>query len=62
MDPIHHEKIADYLMQYWGKLPEPSNRLHSSMQKKIHIVNLRIEDLLKSIDELAICIEEGLIR
>jgi len=30
MDPIHHSKIADKLMQYRGKIPKhinPSNRI-----------------------------------
>lgn len=62
MDPTHHAKIADKLMQYWGQLPDPANQSHNSMRKRIHIVHLRIEDLLKSIEQLAILEDEGLIR
>lgn len=62
MDPTHHDKIADKLMQYWGKVPKVSHQSHPSMRKKVETVNFRIADLLQAIDELSICIDEGLIE
>ena len=62
MDAHHHATIADKLMQYWSQLPDPVNQNSNSMKKRIHIVHLRIDDLLKSIEQLAILEDEGLIR
>ncbi len=45
MDPIHHAKIADKLMQYRGKIPKhinPSNRIarNAAFELKLAIDNL----------------------
>ena len=62
MDPTHHEKIVDKLMQYRGKIP------------KNHVLNVRkamwtceqmknyIDELILEIDAFAKCFEQELIK
>ena len=50
MDPIHHAKIADKLMQYRGKIPKhinPSNRIARVAAEELKIA---IDNLLWQID------------
>ena len=61
MDPIHHAKIADKLMQYRGKLPKhvnPSNRIAQGLT---YDLKKHIEDLLWYIEKYAAAQDKGLI-
>ena len=61
MDPIHHSKIADKLMQYRGKLPKhvnPSNRIAVGLTYEL---KKHIEELLWYIDKYAEAEDMGLI-
>ena len=62
MDPTHHEKIVDKLMQYRGKIPK-----HHQLADKIamfHSEDLRnqIDELIQLIDWYAQQDEKGLIK
>jgi hypothetical protein len=62
MDPQHHSKIADKLMQYRGKIPKhinPSNRIGKN---GVFELKLRIDDLLWYIQEYAELESKGLIE
>ena len=61
MDPTHHEKIADKLMQYRGKIPKtvnPSNRIAVGLT---YDLKKHIEDLLWYIQKYAEAQDKGLI-
>jgi len=62
MDPTHHEKIADKLMQYRGKIPK-YGEVHGTLAR-IHTDKLRkmIDDLMIQVDIVAVMDEKGLIR
>jgi len=62
MDPTHHEKIVDKLMQYRGKIPKYGQvrgtlaRLHTDKLRKM------IDDLILQVDMVAVMDEKGLIK
>jgi len=61
MDPEHHSRIADKLMQYRGKLPKhvnPSNRIAVGLTYEL---KKHIEELLWYIDKYAEAEDMGLI-
>ena len=61
MDPTHHEKIADKLMQYRGKIPKtvnPSNRIAVGLTFDL---KEHIDLLLWSIEKYAQASDKGLI-
>lgn len=61
MDPAHHQKIADKLMQYRGKIPKtvnPSNRIAVCATQEL---KLAIDNLLWQIDCYADEQKKGLI-
>jgi len=62
MDPTHHEKIADKLMQYRGKIPK--NQSLSDHQSRMFCdeVKNKIDSLLMLIDEYAKLDDAGWIK
>jgi hypothetical protein len=61
MDPTHHEKIADKLMQYRGKIPKvinPENRIAVGLTFDL---KEHIDFLLLYIDKYAQAQDKGLI-
>ena len=61
MDPTHHEKIADKLMQYRGKIPKtvnPDNRIAVCLT---YDLKKHIEELLWYIEKYAEAQDKGLI-
>lgn len=62
MDPTHHAKIADKLMQYRGKIPKhinPSNRI---ARNAAHELKLAIDNLMWQIDCYADEQRKGMIE
>jgi sorbitol-specific phosphotransferase system component IIBC len=53
MDPTHHDIIVDKLLQYWGKLPDPRHLKTYACKKQVYITQTRINDLVKTIENLA---------
>lgn len=53
MDPVHHDIIVDKLLQYWGKLPDAKHCKTYAAKKTVMIVQTRISDLVKSIEDLS---------
>jgi len=62
MDPIHHDKIVDKLLQYRGKIPKDSPQYGTRARKLTRKARVRIDNLIEVIDELAKLYEAGLIR
>jgi len=62
MDAIHHEKIADKLMQYRGKIPEYGNVNERIAKCAIYELTKAIDDLLWQIDNYAKCDNLGWIK
>jgi len=62
MDPIHHEKIVDKLMQYRGKIPKTGHLGDKSAQVQAYMLRMNVENLIKMIDAFAVAHEKGLIR
>jgi len=62
MDPTHHEKIVDKLMQYRGKIPKDghlsSKKAMQSSQELREIIDL----FIMSIDHYADMDQKGLIQ
>jgi len=57
MNANDHDKIADKLLQYWGRMPNAVNVCNQSTKKAIYITQIRIDDLIKAIENLANCLE-----
>jgi hypothetical protein len=62
MDPTHHEKIVDKLMQYRGKIPKTGQLADKKAQFTADQMRIYIDDLIANIDAFATCYEKGLIR
>jgi hypothetical protein len=61
MDPTHHEKIVDKLMQYRGKIPKDGQVSHKDTQLRCRLMRENIDRIISSIDALAEKFELGLI-
>ena len=61
MDPTHHEKIADKLMQYRGKIPKNNNLSDDYARYCCNLLKLHIDNLLRDIDRIAEMDAKGLI-
>jgi len=62
MDPIHHEKIVDKLMQYRGKIPKTGQLATKHGQVSCYQMRMNVEHLIKLIDSFAVAWEKELIR
>jgi len=62
MDPILHEKIADKLMQYRGKIPKYGEVNNWKAKSSVRELTKAIEDLLWQIDNYAQAESKGWIR
>lgn len=62
MDPTHHEKIVDKLMQYRGKIPKDGQLSDKKAQFTAEQMRIYIDELISNIDAFAICFQKGLIR
>jgi hypothetical protein len=61
MDPIHHQKIADKLMQYRGKIPKTVNPSNKIAVECTHELKKAIDDLLWYIERYSVAEDMGLI-
>ena len=61
MDPIHHQKIADKLMQYRGKIPKTVNPANRIAVCSTHELKKAIDDLLWYIENYAQAQDQGWI-
>ena len=59
MDPIHHEKIVDKLMQYRGKIPKTVNPLNRNAVCATLELKKAIDDLLWYIESYAQAQDKG---
>jgi len=62
MDPTHHEKIVDKLMQYRGKIPKSGHLGDKEAQWTCEHMKKYIDNLIEHIDTFAKCFEKGLIK
>lgn len=62
MDPTHHAKIADKLMQYRGKLPKQNHLATPEGKNAASDIKEHIDDLLTMIEWYARHDAKGLIR
>jgi hypothetical protein len=62
MDPTHHEKIVDKLMQYRGKIPKTGHLATKHGQIECYQMRMNVEHLIKLIDIFAVAWEKELIR
>ena len=62
MDPIHHAKIVDKLMQYRGKIPKGGNLTTTYGKEKAREMREIIDMMLNLIDVYAEMDQDGLIR
>jgi len=62
MDPTHHEKIVDKLMQYRGKIPKTGQLADKKAQWTCQDLRNNIDYLIDSIDAFAKVFEQGLIQ
>jgi len=62
MDPIHHEKIVDKLMQYRGKIPKGGQLADKKAQWTCDDLRNHIDYLIQNIELFASTFEKGLIR
>ena len=62
MDPTHYDKIADALIQFHSKLPEPAVLEWEIGKYQCHDVKVAIDILLKNIDVLANIDAKGYLR
>ena len=62
MDPTHHAKIVDKLMQYRGKIPKGGSLATPEATYYSEEMRKHIDFLLQQIDWYADCFEKGLIR
>jgi len=62
MDPIHHEKIVDKLMQYRGKIPKTGHMSDKKAQWTVELFRSKIDNLILDIEEIAELMDQGLIR
>ena len=57
MDPTHHEKIVDKLMQYRGKIPKDGHLSDQKAKWTTYAMRKEIDLLIDSIESFAICFE-----
>jgi len=62
MDPTHHEKIVDKLMQYRGKIPKDGHLSTPYGKQKTIEMREIIDLMLDLIDSFADMDQKGLIR
>lgn len=62
MDPTHHEKIVDKLMQYRGKIPKDGTLVDIKSKIMMSMMRDQVDDMIELIDLLAKQFEMGLIR
>jgi len=62
MDPIHHSKIVDKLMQYRGKVPKFGQLSDKSAELRCSHMRHEIDELIELIEWFAIMDQKGLIR
>jgi len=62
MDPIHHEKIVDKLMQYRGKIPKTGHLTDKKAQWTCEDLRNHIDYLIQNIELFAQTVDKGLIR
>ena len=62
MDPTHHEKIVDKLMQYRGKIPKTVNSSNRIAFGLTYDLKKQIDDLIWYIDAYAKAQDMGLIK
>ena len=62
MDPTHHEKIVDKLMQYRGKIPKNQVLGDRKAMWTCDQMKNYIDELILEIDAFAKCFEQELIR
>lgn len=62
MDAIHYDKIADKLINFHSKLPNPDDLEFKVADLEVRAMKSAIERLLKRIDNMARRDENGWIR
>ena len=62
MDPTHHEKIVDKLMQYRGKIPKDGQLGDIKAQFTCQAMRIKIDNLIQDIECFANCYQKELIR
>ena len=62
MDPIHYDKIADKLMQFRGKLPDPSTLTDKKAEFTVDQLIIYIDGLLANVDTFAQLDAKGWIK
>ena len=62
MDPTHHEKIVDKLMQYRGKIPKNGHLADKKAEWSCDVLRNHIDNLILSVELFAEVFEKGLIR
>jgi hypothetical protein len=62
MDPTHHEKIVDKLMQYRGKIPKTGQLRSKEAEMSCYQMRMNIEHLIKLIDIFAVAWEKELVK
>ena len=62
MDPTHHEKIVDKLMQYRGKIPKDGHLVDVKAKELMTIIRNDIDDMIHLIETVAVHFRKGLIR
>jgi hypothetical protein len=62
MDPTHHEKIVDKLLQYRGKIPKHGHLGNKQAQIDCYTMRTTIDSLINNIEWFAKLIEAGLIE
>ena len=62
MDPTHHEKIVDKLMQYRGKIPKTGQLRSKEAEHLCYQMRMNVTHLIHVIDAFAVAWEKELIR
>jgi len=62
MDPTHHEKIVDKLMQYRGKIPKTGHLGSEEAQYYCKGMRNQIDFLISQIEWFASCFNKELIK
>jgi hypothetical protein len=62
MDPTHHEKIVDKLMQYRGKIPKVGHLTDKVAQDQAYMLRMNLDYLIQRINEYAEADARGWIQ
>ena len=62
MDPTHHAKIVDKLMQYRGKIPKDGHLTDLKAKLMMRMMREQVDDMIELIELLATQFERGVIR